>query len=161
MTNPLAIREARIEEIETLIALRGAMFEAMGHEASRIEAARPSMRAYFSEHMASGAFRVWVAEADDRIVASIGLVIHSIPPSPRNHVGKEAYVMNLVTLPAFRRQGIAKALLAHLLEVVRTEGIPVVSLHASNDGRGLYESLGFRVREDVPEMELWFENILQ
>lgn len=152
----MTLREARIGEIEALIALRASMFEAMGHEAAEIEAALPSMRAYFAEHMATGAFRVWVAEADDQLVSSIGLVIHSIPPSPRNHVGKEAYVMNLVTMPAYRRQGIAKALLAHVLEVVNSESIPVVSLHASREGQSLYQFLGFRLREDVPEMTLRF-----
>lgn len=87
-------------------------------------------------------------------VASIGLVIHSVPPGPSNLTGTEGYIMNLVTLPAWQRRGIARALLAHVLDVLRSEGVPVVSLHASRDGRSLYEDLGFELRDAVPEMTL-------
>jgi ribosomal protein S18 acetylase RimI-like enzyme len=87
-------------------------------------------------------------------VASIGLVVHSVPPSPFNRVGREGYIMNLVTLPPLRRRGIARALLSHVIEVLRAEGVPVVSLHASSHGRGLYEDLGFELRDAVPEMTL-------
>ena len=141
-------------------------------------------RSYFAEHMPTGAFRVWVAvvdeaaqrgivdvadsadehsgissrRADDKRrampIASIGLVIHSVPPSPRNLVGKVGYIMNLVTLPQWRRRGIARALLEHVLGVLREEGIPVASLHAAADGRTLYEDLGFEVRDTLPEMRL-------
>jgi ribosomal protein S18 acetylase RimI-like enzyme len=87
-------------------------------------------------------------------VASIGLVVHSVPPSPFNRVGREGYIMNLVTLPPLRRRGIARALLSHVIEVLRAEGVPVASLHATSDGRELYEELGFVLNEELPEMRL-------
>jgi len=58
------------------------------------------------------------------------------------------------TLPAWRRRGIARALLSHVLDVLRTEGVPVVSLHATSHGRRLYEDLGFSVKDELPEMWL-------
>jgi len=88
------------------------------------------------------------------LIASVGLVVHSVPPSPRNLVGQVGYIMNLVTLPAHRRQGIAAALLDRVLDVVRLEGIPVASLHATRIGRGIYEQAGFDVDEELPEMRL-------
>jgi ribosomal protein S18 acetylase RimI-like enzyme len=87
-------------------------------------------------------------------IASIGLVVHSVPPSPFNRVGREGYIMNLVTLPAWRRRGIARALLSHVIEVLRAEAVPVVSLHATSDGRELYEELGFVLKGEIPEMRL-------
>jgi ribosomal protein S18 acetylase RimI-like enzyme len=87
-------------------------------------------------------------------IASIGLVVHSVPPSPANLVGKVGYFMNLVTLPEWRRRGVARALLTHVLDVLRTEGVPIATLHASVDGRSLYEDLGFQLRDAVPEMTL-------
>ena len=149
------IRLATIDEIEGLIELRLAMFEAMGFDNKALVPALSPMRDYFERHLPTGAFRVWVAENDDNmLIASIGLVVHSIPPSPKNLIGKEAYIMNLVTIPTYRRQGIAQRLLSHVLEVVRSEGISKVSLHASSDGQRLYEGLGFTILEDLPEMVL-------
>lgn len=169
------IREGRCDEIERLVDLRLAMFDAMGIlEDEDKPSVRDDCRAYFAETMPAGAFRVWVAVSsgadetntgretgsghgetrESDLIASIGLVIHSVPPSPHNRVGKAGYIMNLVTLPAWRRRGIARALIEHVLGVLRSEGVPIVGLHASNDGRSLYERLGFRVRDDLPEMRL-------
>jgi len=95
-----------------------------------------------------------IGACDGELIASIGLVVHSVPPGPSNLAGKVGYVMNLVTLPTWRRQGIARALLEHVLGVLRAEAVPVATLHASQGGRSLYEQLGFRVREEVPELFL-------
>jgi len=169
------IRRAQVEEIEQLIALRREMFESMGFDdAAALDRTCDAARAYFAENMPTDAFRVWVAVAsgastkdvagsgqtgicEGDLIASIGLVIHSVPPSPHNLVGKTGYIMNLVTLPEWRRQGIAHALLIHVLDELRSQGVPAASLHASAEGRGLYENLGFHVRDDLPEMRLPLE----
>jgi GNAT superfamily N-acetyltransferase len=147
------IREAATADIRDLVALRRAMFEAMGYDdAVVLDRMCDASASYFAERLPTGAFRAWVAEVDGRPIASIGLVTHSVPPSPRRLVGKEAYIMNLVTLPGFRRQGIAAALLDQVLTVARSEGIPVASLHATAAGRGIYEQAGFRSDGVLPEM---------
>lgn len=172
------IREGRTDEIDRLVALRTAMFEAMGHdEPDTLERVALASRAYFVAQMPSGVFRVWVAVASGACtggpkgsaqtatcgggdiasgepMASIGLVVHSVPPGPSNLAGKEGYIMNLVTLPGWRRCGVARALLSHVLDVLRTEGVPVASLHASADGRALYEQLGFSADAGLPEMKI-------
>ncbi|MFC2105191.1 GNAT family N-acetyltransferase [Candidatus Bipolaricaulota bacterium] len=149
------IRPATLDEVDILIDLRLTMFRAMGFDDEAVlHRVGEACRDYFLRHLPTGAFRVWVAEHQGTPVASIGLVLHSIPPSPKNLVGKEAYLMNLVTLPVWRHRGIARALLIHVLGILREEDIPVVSLHATADGRQLYEDLGFVVLEDVPEMIL-------
>ena len=151
------IRPATVGDIDALIDLRLTMFRAMGFDDDTLlERVSVACYTYFEQHLPTSLFRAWVAEAKSDMVASIGLVMHSIPPSPRNLVGLEGYIMNLVTLPGWRHQGIARALLDHVLEVLREEGIPVISLHTSADGCQLYESLGFTILEDGPEMVLKF-----
>ena len=149
------IRPATLDDIDVLITLRLTMFRAMGFDDdSLLERIAVTCRTYFEQHLPTAQFRAWVADTTSSVVASIGLVVHSIPPSPRNQIGQEGYLMNLVTLPGWRRQGIARALLIHVVEVLREEGIPVASLHTSADGRELYENLGFSILEDGPEMVL-------
>jgi len=177
------IREGRIDEVDRLVALRCAMFEGMGQDDPEVLGwVAEASRKYFLENMPTGRFRVWVAVAsgvgtggvagsgqsgtgegessasiepdNGELIASVGLVVHSAPPRPSNLVGKTGYIMNLVTLPPWRRRGIARALLSHVIGVLRAEGVPLVTLHASEGGRGLYEELGFAVKDDLPEMRL-------
>ena len=90
-------------------------------------------------------------------MARIGLVIHSVPPLPERPQGKEAYIMNLVTLPAYRRRGIAGTLLDQVVDVARAEGTPLASLHTTQVGRDIYERAGFEIDETLPEMLLRLE----
>jgi GNAT superfamily N-acetyltransferase len=169
------IREGRVEEVDRLVALRRAMFEAMGtDDPDTLDRIATASRRYFAEEIPSGVFRVWVAcalDADEASIrrgagsgkigtcggepiASIGLVVHSVPPGPSNLVGRVGYIMNLVTLRPWQRMGAARALLTHVLDVLRAEGVPIACLHASESGRSLYEDLGFEVRDALPEMWL-------
>jgi len=151
------IREGRVEEIDRLVALRRTMFEAMGHQdPALLDRVGDACRRYFRANIPTGTLRVWAAidEASGDLIASIGLVVHTVPPGPFNLAGKEGYIMNLVTLPAWRRRGVARALLTRVLGVLRAEDVPVASLHASSAGRRLYEELGFEIDDRFPEMRL-------
>lgn len=152
-TEGYRIREATAKDIPELAMLRREMFEAMGFSDSSIldQVAEASTR-YFKRTVPSGHFRAWVAEADGMVVASIGLVIHAIPPTPHNLLGKEGYVMNLVTRPPWRRRGIGTALLQTVLDTLQVEGIPSVSLHATPDGQGIYEQAGFERSNEMQRL---------
>jgi len=149
------IRPARLADVPALVALRRVMFEAMGHrDGEALDRMGEASTRYFEETIPTGAFRAWIAELEGRPIASIGLIVHSVPPAPGRTIGKEAYIMSLVTVPEHRRRGIAGALVRRVLDVARAEGIPVASLHATRIGRGIYERAGFRFDSECPEMRL-------
>jgi ribosomal protein S18 acetylase RimI-like enzyme len=52
-------------------------------------------------------------------------------------------VLNVYVDPVWRRRGVAKALMRTLLDALSERGIGRIVLHASDEGRGLYERLGF------------------
>lgn len=61
-------------------------------------------------------------------------------------VEDELHILNVATAPAFRRRGIAKALLRHVLVRGATRGVrrAFLEVRAGNDGAiGLYRSFGF------------------
>ena len=66
-----------------------------------------------------------------------------LPQPGRADVGEEAYVLNVYTELAHRRRGIARQLTEHIVGWCRERGVARVALHASVDGRPLYEQLGF------------------
>jgi len=49
----------------------------------------------------------------------------------------------MYTEPEYRRQGLARRLMEAMVAWCRAERMTSVYLHASDDGRALYESLGF------------------
>lgn len=144
MTGKFAIREARARDIPTLVALRRELFAAMGYREPELlsQVANASAR-YFATALPRGEFRAWVAEVDGEVVGCGGLVIHTVPPTPRNLAGKEGYIMNMFTRPKWRRRGIGTAILSCILDQLRREDIPLASLHATLDGRPIYKRAGF------------------
>jgi GNAT superfamily N-acetyltransferase len=49
----------------------------------------------------------------------------------------------------YRRRGIARTLMEEMLGWCRREEFAYVGLHASDDGRPLYEKLGFRATNEM------------
>ena len=88
------------------------------------------------------------------MVAGGGIVIVPWPGYPGATEPRRAWILNMYTEPEFRRQGIARRILAMILDWCRGEGFPSVSLHASAEGRFLYEALGFK---PTTEMRLQLE----
>jgi GNAT superfamily N-acetyltransferase len=58
-------------------------------------------------------------------------------------------ILNVYTDPAYRRRGIARALMETMIDWCRRERFARVTLHASDDGRHLYESLGFEASNEM------------
>jgi GNAT superfamily N-acetyltransferase len=52
-------------------------------------------------------------------------------------------VLNVYVEPGWRRRGVARLLMQHVLGYVRAQGIARCTLHPSAEGKPLYESLGF------------------
>jgi GNAT superfamily N-acetyltransferase len=77
------------------------------------------------------------------VAAALGEVSRHAP-SPWNPSGVKGHVSNVVTEPAYRRLGLARACVEQLLAWFREEtATGEVDLAATECGAGLYESLGF------------------
>ncbi|MDM5148862.1 GNAT family N-acetyltransferase [Aeromonas salmonicida] len=115
----MIIRQADMADIPALVSLRMGLFCEVG------ELAEP------------------LAEVGGEVVASGTLALFLRPPYPGNVSGKEAYLLNMYTLPAHRKQGMASALLDAMVAHASAEQLGRVWLHASEQGRPLYERIGF------------------
>lgn len=62
-------------------------------------------------------------------------------------------ILNVYTEPRFRKRGIARQLVRAVLAWIEDQGFHSASLHASDEGRHLYEQLGFA---GTSEMRLRF-----
>ena len=105
-----------------------------------------AFRSWLSETMPSGTYRAWLVESDaGDIVAGGGITLLPWPPGPHYLGGRLAFVYNVYTRPAHRRQGIGRLVMDTIHAWCRDAGVLVVVLNASADGLSLYESMGYHV----------------
>jgi GNAT superfamily N-acetyltransferase len=143
------VRRAAVDDAATVAHHRAAMFHDMkwvsDDEAARIrEAARPRL----AEMIAAGEYLGWLVESvgenGAQVAAGGGMILRRLLPRPGSlEGGEEAYILNVYTEPEHRRRGAARLLLRAMLAWCEERGAARVSLHTSDDGRRLYESLGF------------------
>ena len=110
-----------------------------------------SARPFIEADLRNGSYRGWLIEVDGQVVAGGGVAIVGFQPTPFDPSPRRAWVLNMYTEPAFRRQGLAKQVLETIIAWCREQGLRSVLLHASDAGRPLYEAVGF---EPTNEMRL-------
>jgi GNAT superfamily N-acetyltransferase len=139
------IRRASTDDVITLVEHRREMFYDMGY---RDDAALDSMAAKFKpwllDHMNSGEYVAWLAVASDAsIAAGAGLWLMDWPPHMIGNGARRGNILNVYTVEKFRRRGLARQLMEAAIQWCRENGVDIVILHASPEGRALYESMGF------------------
>jgi ribosomal protein S18 acetylase RimI-like enzyme len=146
------VREAGPADIAILVHHRVAMFRDMGALPAQQERELELRSAdWMRDALPRGEYLAWVAEdgADPpAIIGGAGVQVRPILPRPDPaaqdvDAGPEALVVNVYVEPAWRRRGVAEAVMRALLEDLAARGIRRVVLHTSDDGRPLYERLGF------------------
>jgi GNAT superfamily N-acetyltransferase len=77
------------------------------------------------------------------VAASGAILFVDWLPRPDGRPAVLAYVHTVYTEPDYRRLGLAHRILTAMIAECRARGLPRLTLHASVQGRGLYEQLGF------------------
>jgi len=137
------IREATMGDAAAIVRHRIGMFRDMGvpqDEPRTVE----TFSAWLVEHLPAGVYRGWVVEtAGGAIAAGGGVTLLPWPPGPRSFAGRMPIVYNMYTEPPHRRRGLARAVLLAIEGWCRDQGLTLIGLAASADGRHLYDALGY------------------
>jgi GNAT superfamily N-acetyltransferase len=151
MPEEIVIREARRDDIAEIVRQRRRMYEDMGErDAAALDAMQASSSAFLEKALPTGVFRGWLAETRaGRVVAGGGMMIVPRLSRPADPEPRRAWILNVYTYPGYRRQGIARRLMQSIIEWCQQAGFQSVSLHASHDGRPLYQSMGFKPTEEM------------
>ena len=81
---------------------------------------------------------------EGRVIGCASMSYMWIMPTFSHPTGKRAHLMNVYTNKDYRRQGIARKMVNMLIEDATGKGATEISLDATEFGRPLYESLGFK-----------------
>ena len=112
MKEKFTIREVSINDINDFLILRRIMFESMDDAGDLLEKSLEIAKNYFLKTIPTGEFKGWIVDSLSKIgIAAGGLVIDQHPPTSSNFSGKQGYVINLVVIEEYRRQGIVKMIM--------------------------------------------------
>lgn len=157
-------RHAELGDIDEIVRLREVMYltwrDASGERwqgtndpAWKADAAEV-LRLRLSEDKPTMAVTLVDAPDDSGAVAACATgVISERLPSPGNRTGRSGWVFNVSTDPRWRKRGYSRACMKALLEWFEHQHVQSIELRASEQGRGLYEQLGFTISEE-PAMRL-------
>lgn len=98
---------------------------------------------FVEDEVAAGRMHSWLAEHDGACVGIVSMLLWARPPRPHDRGTRDAYIINMYVVPERQGQGIGRRLLDACLAVADEFGIGKFLLHATDDGRPLYESSGF------------------
>ncbi len=100
--------------------------------------------------LAGGTYIGWIVEdATGAVVGGAGLLLVEWPPHFRDPNTIRGYILNVWTHPDHRRKGIARGLMQAIMAEARQREIRVLTLHASDEGKVVYEKLGFRQSREM------------
>lgn len=108
----------------------------------------PALKEHYNRHMADGTFVSWLALDGDKIVGTSGMSFVERPPIFSCPSGKMGILSSMYTKPDYRRQGIAKELLTHVVNEAKEYGCGTVQITASDMGVKLYSAFGFKHNEN-------------
>jgi GNAT superfamily N-acetyltransferase len=144
-TRRMRVRELRADDLGTATALRLSLLQETGAALGDTRPLQQATLAFFQRSLDSPDWQTWVAEApgSPAPVAIGTMALWLRPPYPGNLGGLDAYLLNMYTAPAQRGQGAARSIVAAALDWARQRGVPKAVLHATPQGRALYEAFGF------------------
>ena len=102
---------------------------------------------YLEAHLENGTFLAFIAEENNEIISSCFVCLSEQLPTLKNSSCKEGLILNVYTLPSYRKQGLATLLLQEVFKYATTHQIGALRLSATESGFPLYKKLGFTLQE--------------
>ncbi|SPE43398.1 GCN5-related N-acetyltransferase [Candidatus Sulfopaludibacter sp. SbA3] len=145
------LQQATLQDVETIVEHRWAMFRDMGHgDEAALQMMATAFRPWLCQKMEEGEYLAWfVTGPDGTVAAGLGLWLMDWPPHMVGPGSRRGNILNVYTRPECRRQGMARALMQTALAWCGANGIRAVILHASDEGRALYQKLGFQATNEM------------
>lgn len=140
----VSIRRTTSDDVALVLEQRLAFLRAVrGDDSVGDSSFVEATRSFIDEETGSGRMHTWVAETT-RCVGIISLLLWARVPRPFDDESRDGYIINMYVEPGQRGRGLGRRLLDECL-ASRTEfGVGRFFLHATDEGRPLYESSGFR-----------------
>ena len=138
-------------DAETIVRHRREMFFDMGkQDPEMLDEMAKSFRPWLAGKISKREYLSWFAIGEDgSVAAGAGLWLMNWPPGLHTSEPWRGNILNVYTEHPHRRRGLARRLVTAATDWCGANGIPMVILHASDEGRPLYEALGFQPTNEL------------
>lgn len=142
----IALRKAEHRDIDLLVSLRfDYITEDMGSLSDEEkDVMEKQLRPYFDKHITDDTFIAVLAEENGEVVSTAYLAVCERPANPKFINGRIGTLLNVFTCTEHRRKGISKQVVKRIIEEAKRLEISRIELSATDDGKPLYEKLGFK-----------------
>lgn len=141
----MKIREATKDDGKWLLHHRIGMFTDMGEPDDYIQGTIELTNKYLEGDWTKD-YRYFLVEANGDVIGGLGISSFRVPPQVSQPKGVYAYLSNMFVEREHRGKGVGRKLLKHVIDVCKQERIGLLFLHASEHGKPLYESEGFKAK---------------
>ena len=144
------LREVQPTDLDTVVYQRHRMFVDAGRPDNDLMRERSAaFRGWLVPRLDDGRYYGWMIEHGGRAVAGLGMMTVEWAPHPMQLEPMRGYILNVYTEPAHRRRGLSRQLTQRAIDEARTRGLHVLFLHATDEGRLVYEQAGFKSRNEM------------
>lgn len=131
-------------DLDLVCRHRHEMFKASGRTDEALAPMSAAFRGWLEPRLASGDYFGWIAAEGGAPIAGLGMMVIDWPPHPSHPMqAARGYILNVFVEPERRGQGIARALMDLAMTEARRRGLQYMILHATAQGRPMYEKLGW------------------
>ncbi|MDE6040817.1 MAG: GNAT family N-acetyltransferase [Muribaculaceae bacterium] len=133
------------EDLATLINWRMEALQSVddGLTAAERERLEEEIKKYYLRSIPTGNHYAVLASPGGEAIGCGALNFYSAMPTRENPSGACADLVNLYVRPAFRRQGVATAIIDHLKEIARRVGVARIYIRTRDAARSLMSHEGF------------------
>lgn len=157
--NEFRIYRAGVEDVKTLVEYRIRFALELGGDQTKekIEELQDQMLLYFEKATTDQSCISVIAKRNNEVAGIGSIHFRETPGNFKNPSGKWGYIMNMYTLPAFRRNGIGTRIINMLIEEGKNMGVTAFELHATQAGEPVYLKNGFELHRE-PTLRKFIEN---
>jgi GNAT superfamily N-acetyltransferase len=144
------IRQAVARDTSDLARMRHALYSEHGPEREPLDEYVDRFAGFVHDVLASGAWRIWVAELEGRIVGTMWLQIVERVPRPGEDRGALpiGYLTNVFVEPELRDAGLGSRILREVVAWARRRGVEEIIVWPSERSYPFYERAGFSSTPD-------------
>lgn len=142
------IEMRKVTDVDTLLEWRKEVIRAV-FEMEPSSTLIDANRRFYEIHIPDNSHLAIVSSIDGEDCGCAAVCFSDEMPSPDNPSGKCAYLMNIYVRESYRMRGVAHAMLHRLIEEALTRGSGKIFLETTDDGRPVYESIGFKDMDNM------------